>query len=1203
MMRIPTRNMVSSSTAAARSRLVSQSLNGLLLNNTHTHLALSRTISTSHSIRSRAQIVRPIVGGKIPIDSTTLDLLDDLHLGASKRNVPRAKNIPKEGNESTTHRLLDVVSERQYRNSLAERSDLIHDEEMELNDETRDERRSPAAIFATKRIGMVVLPYEMTSAIQTQVDSHPDRALLRQSYLSTLPINGSNPGPRAHQPSSLQQALAPPSEKPIRAGKKNAITPLSALVSAVTDLPGEFAAVKNVLAELEGRLGEKEMAKLTGATSEGSENKKKWMIWDGGVGSGVWAALETLESLPSQRSDAVAVATPEKKKKTNVVLEHVQSSRYMSEMTKTLTEDLEIPSNIKLSLLHGRDATLSSTSSPPSVLISTFQLSKIPTTAARATRVKEIWDSGADTMIIIDKGGKDGFRALAEARAQLLSLGRKTRVDGTTISDKKRRADRKSVAAASTSGKDDTEVLEFGGETFFAETSPAVVTADEVSADLNSTSVPPVGSHVVAPCPHDGVCPLAATKDICQFSQRIQSPRFLRKTKHSSRGEDGMHYSYVVIRRGKRPSAAAVESEEAILSPSRIGAVGKEELIRERRKSLIEANVGKIVPVVGAPDGSYEVIRQLDEELASTPELTNAATSAAEEAQQEDLLRLEAYNWPRLVYPPLKRSGHVVMDTCHPSSAIVRLTLPKSQSRQAYYDARKISWGDLFPHAVKGTPVVRNRGFSSVAAAATPAHARAYSSSTTASDKPNDQFRKVTHPDDHSPAATLDMIADHSQYLLNTYARAPILFTHGKGCKLYSSTPTASPDHGAPNTTREYLDFTAGIAVNALGHGDAQIAALMKEQQEMLSHSSNVCWNEWAGELAKLLVENTRAFGGMGLSVAGQSQGQDQPKATADGTKGARVFFSNSGTEANEGALKFARKYGKEVTGGHKDKTHIVCFNNAFHGRSMGALSVTPNPKYQDPFAPLIPNIKVGDINDFESINQLVDDNVCGVIIEPIQGEGGLNAPSDEWLIALAKRAREVNAVLIHDEIQCGLFRTGTMWAHGHLPLEAQPDIVTMAKPLANGYPIGAILVRDHVAEKVTPGSHGTTFGGQVLGTRIGAHVIGRISAPEFIANMNETAEYLGTRLDRIPSFFPDLISGSIRGRGLMRGIPFIDGSAPGELVKRARERGVLLLTAGSDAVRIIPSLNVSKDECDHAIDVVESCLVMMREDGWGKNN
>lgn len=285
------------------------------------------------------------------------------------------------------------------------------------------------------------------------------------------------------------------------------------------------------------------------------------------------------------------------------------------------------------------------------------------------------------------------------------------------------------------------------------------------------------------------------------------------------------------------------------------------------------------------------------------------------------------------------------------------------------------------------------------------------------------------------------MIEDHSQYLLNTYARPPLLFTRGKGCKLYATSPT-NPRFSGPTSTSsssstststkeekkagqdeevEYLDFTAGIAVNALGHADPQIASLLAEQAGQLSHSSNVCWNEWAGELGRLLVHQTREHGGLGF------------KAGNDGNKeeGAKVFFTNSGTESNEGALKFARLIGKnrQSNSSGKEKTALACFNNAFHGRSLGALSVTPNPKYQAPFSPLIPNVRVGQLGDQASLEELVTEEVCGVIVEPIQGEGGLNEADREWFGALGRRCREVGAVLIYDEIQVSRdFRCFACW-------------------------------------------------------------------------------------------------------------------------------------------------------------------------------
>ncbi|CED84851.1 acetylornithine aminotransferase [Phaffia rhodozyma] len=461
-----------------------------------------------------------------------------------------------------------------------------------------------------------------------------------------------------------------------------------------------------------------------------------------------------------------------------------------------------------------------------------------------------------------------------------------------------------------------------------------------------------------------------------------------------------------------------------------------------------------------------------------------------------------------------------------------------------------------------------------------------------ASTQPSRAFLKPTHPDHPVPPDVVKFLEAQAEGLLSTYSRPPIVFTHGKGSAIFDT------------QNREYLDFSAGIAVNALGHADSQIATLLGEQAALLVHSSNVYHNQWAGPCASLLVELTKTHGGLGLTAT---------STTADSSS-AKVFFANSGAEANEGALKFARKFASEQAGEGVEKSDIVCFERAFHGRTMGALSVTPNPKYQAPFAPLIPGVKVGKMNESDGLEDLINERTCGVIVEPIQGEGGIFEAETEWLTKVVNRARQVGAVVIFDEIQCGLFRTGTMWAHSKYPLECQPDIVTMAKPLANGIPIGAIMVRDNVVKAVTVGSHGTTFGGNVLSTRLAHHVLTRLSAPSFLSNLHSTSQTLVDCLSRFPSLFPTLVSqtptpydpspsspssAAIRGRGLILGIPFVHPAMPGRFVELCRERGVLLLTAGTDCVRLLPSLNVTIEECKKAVEVMESVGVVMVEEGW----
>jgi len=260
----------------------------------------------------------------------------------------------------------------------------------------------------------------------------------------------------------------------------------------------------------------------------------------------------------------------------------------------------------------------------------------------------------------------------------------------------------------------------------------------------------------------------------------------------------------------------------------------------------------------------------------------------------------------------------------------------------------------------------------------------------------------------------------------------------------------------------------------------------------------------------------------------------------------------------------------------------------------MGSVSVTVNAKYQNPFTPLIPGVDVGKLNDLDCISKIVTKDTCAVIVEPIQGEGGLYAADIEWLRALRKRCNEVGAVLIYDEIQCGIYRTGTLWAHSKYPIECHPDIVTMAKPLANGYPIGAILMKEEIASVMSAGAHGTTFGGSPLACAIGHHVLNRLSEPTFAARMKETSGYLRERLELLPKWFPDILQDKIRGRGLILGLGFKNGEDAGRIVGLARERGLFVLTAGKDTVRLVPSLTVGLEEIDTAVEVLEGSVAAL---------
>jgi acetylornithine aminotransferase len=395
--------------------------------------------------------------------------------------------------------------------------------------------------------------------------------------------------------------------------------------------------------------------------------------------------------------------------------------------------------------------------------------------------------------------------------------------------------------------------------------------------------------------------------------------------------------------------------------------------------------------------------------------------------------------------------------------------------------------------------------------------------------------------------------------MVATYSRPPPVFVHGEGSYLWDL------------ENHRYLDFTAGIAVNALGHCDPEFTKVLAEQAKLLVHASNLYYNPWTGALSKLLVEKTLEAGAM--------------------HDAASVFVCNSGSEANEAAIKFARKVGKTLDPSGA-KHEIVSFYGAFHGRTMGSLSATPNPKYQAPFAPMVPGFRYGEYNNIEVINELVTEQTCGVIIEPIQGEGGVRVATDEFLVALARRCREVGAVLHYDEIQCGLSRTGLLWAHARLPKEAHPDILTTAKALGNGFPIGATIVSKAVADKIKVGDHGTTFGGNPLACRVAHHVLGRLADPALQRGVAAKGAVFACGFKELQAKYPELIT-EVRGRGLLLGLQLTEDPAP--VVKAARERGLLVITAGTNTLRFVPPLTISEEEIQEGLRILEEAIAATR--------
>ena len=387
------------------------------------------------------------------------------------------------------------------------------------------------------------------------------------------------------------------------------------------------------------------------------------------------------------------------------------------------------------------------------------------------------------------------------------------------------------------------------------------------------------------------------------------------------------------------------------------------------------------------------------------------------------------------------------------------------------------------------------------------------------------------------------IIADEARYMMQTYRRADVVLARGEGVHLYDS------------DGRRYLDFMSGIAVAALGHADPAVTAAVAEQAATLTHVSNLFYTAPQVGLARRLV--TYSF--------------------AD-----RVFLTNSGAEAIEGALKFARKWARERGVG---KHEIVAFGGSFHGRTMGALSITYKAAYRDPFAPLLPGVCFAPFNDLDAARAMITDDTCAVVVEPVQGEGGIHAATPEFLRGLRALCDRHGALLIFDEIQCGLGRTGRLWAHEAHGTPVVPDIMTLAKPLANGLPIGAILLTEEVAAAVGYGEHGSTFAGGPVVCRAAEVVFDRVSDPAFLAAVAENGQRLRQALLALNS--PRVVE--VRGVGLLVGVELDVPAAP--IIAAAREKGLLIINAGENVLRIAPPLIVSGEHVDAAVAILGECL------------
>jgi predicted acetylornithine/succinylornithine family transaminase len=381
--------------------------------------------------------------------------------------------------------------------------------------------------------------------------------------------------------------------------------------------------------------------------------------------------------------------------------------------------------------------------------------------------------------------------------------------------------------------------------------------------------------------------------------------------------------------------------------------------------------------------------------------------------------------------------------------------------------------------------------------------------------------------------------------LLGTYKRAPMEFVKGEGVELIDS------------DGKRYLDFASGIAVNALGYGDAGVAQVIADALRTgLIHTSNLYRTLPGESLAAKLVDRSFA---------------------------SKVFFCNSGAEANEGAFKFARRWARQT--GTDAKVEIVALRGSFHGRLFASLAATDRPSYRAPFRPLAGGVSIceRDLGDLETV--LDEETVAAVIVEPIQGEGGVRVLDSDFLQGLRKLTAKREIALIFDEIQCGLGRTGHLFAYENTGVV--PDMLTLAKPLAGGLPMGAVLVSEEIATTIKPGDHGTTFGGGPLVAAVASHVLDRLSDPSLLRAVRENGEWLGEQLDAIARRSGKVRA--IRGTGFIWGLDVVESA--NDIVKRGWDEGLLVLTAGDHTLRLLPPLVMDRDDLVRGVSILEKII------------
>jgi len=390
----------------------------------------------------------------------------------------------------------------------------------------------------------------------------------------------------------------------------------------------------------------------------------------------------------------------------------------------------------------------------------------------------------------------------------------------------------------------------------------------------------------------------------------------------------------------------------------------------------------------------------------------------------------------------------------------------------------------------------------------------------------------------------LSWIERGKKVIMNTYKQFPIVLERGNGTYLWDV------------NNKKYLDFVSGIAVNALGHAHEAYIKAISYQVQKLQHCSNLYWIMPAIELGEILIKNS-CFD--------------------------KVFFCNSGTESVEAAIKLSRKYGKKKKG--KDCYEIITMKGSFHGRTFGSLSATGQIKYQKGFEPLLKGFQYCEFNNFEDVLEKVSKKTCAIMIEPIQGEGGINMADETFLRNIRKLCNEENIILIFDEVQCGMGRTGQLFAYQNF--NVKPDIISLAKGLGGGFPIGAMMANQEKADAFEPGDHASTFGGNPLACEAAKVVLNELIEGNLLKNVNESGNYLIKKLNDLKKEFSFIEE--IRGLGLLIGVEF--EFETDEIINKCIDNGLLLVNAGKHVIRFLPPLSVKKEEIDEAIEIFSQVL------------